>query len=91
MSPADPGYDRTLIDSNPQADLMTVEPTVLRVVPDSQSQLGNGMRVIGPCLWYAGGNHVRISDGLDLLETQLVDEATEGREYGVQQPNQLRR
>ncbi len=64
-------------------------------LPDGGGQLerhlGDALRVVVRSFGQAADDHVRVADGLDLLQPVALDEGIEGREDVVQHADQLGR
>ena len=56
-----------------------------------ERQEGERLRVVGPRVGHARGDHVRVADRLDLLEAVPLGERVELAEQSVEQPDDLGR
>ena len=62
------------VNPDPKSDAMAAEVARLHGRRDGEGQLGDGQGMIRSGLWTPGSDHALVSDRLDLLEFERVDQ-----------------
>ena len=87
--PHDSGGHRSGVDADTELQPAAIELSLSHQLLQSQGECTQRGGVVGPRIGNTRRDHVAVTDGLDLLETELVDEFVEDGEHLVQQLHDL--